>query len=130
MSRSPERGAVAVEFAILLPLMLLLLIGMVEFGRVFSTQIVVTNSAREGARTMAITSEVAQAKSATSIAASSLSPRLDIEDISVTPNCMALDPALPELEYATVTVSYEVRPLTGLLGPIDIAARGVARCGG
>jgi Flp pilus assembly protein TadG len=130
MKKSSERGAVAVEFAVLLPIMLLILVGMVEFGRIFNAQIIVTNSAREGARTMAITSEVARAESATKIAGSSLSPTLDENDIVVSPGCTALDPTLPELEYTTVSVSYEVTPLTGILGPIDIAARGVARCGG
>jgi Flp pilus assembly protein TadG len=130
MGKSPERGAVAVEFAIIFPLLLLLLVGMVEFGRIFNAQIVVTSSAREGARTMAITNDKAQAESATLIAASSLSPSLNREDISVSPKCVALDPALPALEYTTVTISYDVTPLSGLLGPVDIAAEGVARCGG
>lgn len=130
MGKSSERGAVAVEFAIMLPFVLLLLVGMVEFGKVYNAQIVVTNSAREGARTMAITGNLEQAESGTIVAASSLSPALKKEHVTVSPNCTALDPNFPALEYATVTVSYEVLPVTGLIGPIEIAARGVARCGG
>lgn len=39
-----------VEFAILLPLFLLVIAGIVDLGRAFFTQIELTNAAREGAR--------------------------------------------------------------------------------
>ena len=48
--RLSERGAVAIEMAIVLPLLLLTLGGIVDFGRMFFTQVVITNAAREGAR--------------------------------------------------------------------------------
>jgi len=38
-----------VEFAILLPILLLLILGAMDLGRLFYTQIVITNAAREGA---------------------------------------------------------------------------------
>jgi Flp pilus assembly protein TadG len=38
-----------VEFAIILPILLVLIISGIELGRVFFTQIVITNAAREGA---------------------------------------------------------------------------------
>lgn len=47
---SRERGASAVELAIVLPLMMLLIGGIVDFGRAFYTKVTITNSAREGAR--------------------------------------------------------------------------------
>ena len=52
--RQKERGAVAVEMAIILPLLLMLLIGIIEFGRVFNVQISLSQAAREGARHAAI----------------------------------------------------------------------------
>jgi len=45
-----ERGAAAVELAIVFPLLFLVIAGIVDFGRAFFTQIEVTNAAREGAR--------------------------------------------------------------------------------
>jgi Flp pilus assembly protein TadG len=45
-----EDGAAAVEFALLLPLLVLLLFGIIEFGLAFNTRIQATNAAREGAR--------------------------------------------------------------------------------
>ena len=45
-----EDGAAAVEFALLLPLLVLLLFGFIQFGIAFNTRIQATNAAREGAR--------------------------------------------------------------------------------
>jgi Flp pilus assembly pilin Flp len=45
-----EEGAAAVEFALLLPLLVLLLFGMIQFGAAFNTRIQATNAAREAAR--------------------------------------------------------------------------------
>jgi Flp pilus assembly protein TadG len=45
-----EDGAAAVEFAILLPLLMLILFGIIEFGLVLYNQEVITNASREGAR--------------------------------------------------------------------------------
>jgi hypothetical protein len=44
------RGAAAVEFAIVLPLLLTILFGTIEWGYYFFTREIVINSAREGAR--------------------------------------------------------------------------------
>ena len=45
-----NRGAVAVEFALVLILLSLILFGTIEFGWAFFTKAIVTNAAREGAR--------------------------------------------------------------------------------
>jgi Flp pilus assembly protein TadG len=50
MLRRNERGAALLEMALTLPLMLLVSIGIVEFGRAYQTWQVLTNAAREGAR--------------------------------------------------------------------------------
>lgn len=49
--RRTDAGQALVEFALVLPVMLLLLFALVDFGRGFYTWLVVTNAAREGART-------------------------------------------------------------------------------
>jgi Flp pilus assembly protein TadG len=45
-----ERGAAALEFAILLPLFIMFVWGAIEFGLAYYTQEVLTNATREGAR--------------------------------------------------------------------------------
>jgi Flp pilus assembly protein TadG len=45
-----QSGAVAVEFAIVIPVLLLLALGSFEFGLLFYNKQVITNACREGAR--------------------------------------------------------------------------------
>lgn len=51
-----ESGAVVVEFALILPVLLLIVIGTIEFGRVYSQFQVFNGAAREGARCAAVQS--------------------------------------------------------------------------
>ncbi len=46
-----RKGQSLVEFALVLPILLLIVVGILEFGLAFRTFQVVTNAAREGART-------------------------------------------------------------------------------
>ena len=45
-----ERGAALVELAVALPLLLVIMIGTIDFGRAFRTAMIVTNAARAGAQ--------------------------------------------------------------------------------
>jgi Flp pilus assembly protein TadG len=49
-----ERGAAAVEFALVLPVLLMLVGGTIDFGRLYYQQIVLSNAARDGARLAAM----------------------------------------------------------------------------
>lgn len=53
-SKERERGQSLVEFALLVPIFLLLVFAIVDFGMGFHAWITVTNSAREGARLGAV----------------------------------------------------------------------------
>lgn len=48
--RKNRKGAAVVEFALIAPILFLLVFGMIEFGRMIMVQQVLTNAAREGAR--------------------------------------------------------------------------------
>ena len=48
--RNNERGAALIETAITIPIILLISVGIFEFGRAYQTWQVLTNAAREGAR--------------------------------------------------------------------------------
>lgn len=49
-----DRGASALEFALVIPVLLLLLFGIIEFGVIFQNQLALTHAAREGARMAAV----------------------------------------------------------------------------
>jgi TadE-like protein len=52
--RPRDRGAAAVEFALVLPVLLIIIFGIIDFGRMLNAKITATEAAREGARAMAL----------------------------------------------------------------------------
>lgn len=50
LCRKYRRGAAVVEFALVAPLLFLLVFGMIEYGRMVMVQQLLTNASREGAR--------------------------------------------------------------------------------
>jgi Flp pilus assembly protein TadG len=89
-----ERGAAAVEFALVMPLLFLLVFGIIEFGFVFNKELSVTHSAREGVRVFALNGNGTAAQTA-AVAASGMNPA---------PTCTA-SPAPPAVPVAGDTVS-------------------------
>ncbi len=55
-----DDGVAAVEFAIILPILLLIVFGIINFGVLLYDQAVITNAAREGARWASINAQVDQ----------------------------------------------------------------------
>ena len=51
---SGERGASAVEFAIILPILVVLVFGIIQFGIAFNKYIALTHAGREGSRLAAV----------------------------------------------------------------------------
>lgn len=70
--RKEEHGQALVEMALVLPLFLLLLFGVMEMGRVGYSYITVSNAAREGGRIATVGGTDLQIKSSIENAASSL----------------------------------------------------------
>ena len=54
----PDRGAVAVEAALITPVLVLLVFGIIEFGLAFRDWLAVTSAVRAGARTAAAETKV------------------------------------------------------------------------
>ena len=50
LCRKHRRGAALVEFAIVFPILIVLFLAMIEFGRLIMVQQILTNASREGAR--------------------------------------------------------------------------------
>jgi Flp pilus assembly protein TadG len=57
-----EGGQAAVEFALVLPFLLMMLIGIVEFGRAWNQHQVITDAARESARKASLYGTVTEAE--------------------------------------------------------------------
>ena len=132
IQKDSERGAAAVEFAILLPVLLLVLIGIMEFGRAYNVQITASNAAREGARYAAVhyadTSGFTLGKAITVVR--NAAPTLPVSTaINVT---YSAGSSCGEGKTVKVTVLPPRKWLTGFLpfpAP-QISAVGVMQCGG
>ncbi len=133
VARKTERGIAALEFALILPLLLLVLGGMVEISLMLYDQAILTNASREGARAGIV---LRQPKPSTA----------DIEAVALnyaTGALVSLGAAsapvvtidqVPDPLFATplrVTVTYDfsgfaaVGVLTALTGPVRLTATAV-----
>lgn len=124
-----ERGASAVEFAFVLPLLLVLAVGITEFGRAFQVAGTLSAAAREGVRTMALQNDQTAAKATVRTVASSLSPAVTDAQIAITPASCPV--TYPSTTNVTVTISYRLPFFTGFFGSgVDLTGQGVMRCNG
>ena len=125
-SRNRERGAVAVEFALVAPLLIALIIAIVEFSNAYNVQVSVTQASREAARTMAVTKDTTKATAAGKAGAPSINTGLLTFDYSA-----AACPAATPTPNAVVTVTYTGTSLTGFFGSsLILKGKGAMQCGG
>jgi Flp pilus assembly protein TadG len=133
-----ERGAAVVEFALILPILVLFVFGVIEFGRAYSARIQLTAAVREGARAGALGLDAVAATKAGA-------PGLTASQINVTytptpgsfcggagPTTTQFNSSSTTLPTATVTATYPFQydiPFFGD-GTWNLSATGVMRCGG
>jgi Flp pilus assembly protein TadG len=124
-----QRGAAAVEFAFIVPLLVLLVLGIAEFGHAFQVQGTLSAAAREGARVMALQNDPAAARTAVRDAAPTLDPAVTNAQITVSPAaCPTTDATASNVR---VTVEYPMPFLTDFFGAgITLTGTGVMRCNG
>lgn len=99
-----ETAQSMVELALVLPVLLLILFGIVEFGRIFHSYMVIANAARVGARVGAIKNSDSQIVSAVEGAVQPSSLDLNSLTINITPNQSNRSSG----DSLTVEVDYEV----------------------
>lgn len=120
-----DSGAAAVEFALVMPLLVLLIMGIVTFGRAYQTQAALAAAAREGVRVMAVRNDPAAARAATEAVVTDLSPALSDAQVAISP--ASCSPA----STVTVTTTYPITFLTPLFGSgVTLHGKGTMRCGG
>lgn len=83
-----SRGQAMVEFALVIPMFLLLLAGVCDFGFALFSRMTVINAAREGARAAVIVSVHTNIPPAASNAATSAAKGAGLSPISVTVTCL------------------------------------------
>jgi Flp pilus assembly protein TadG len=109
-----------VEFALVVPILVMLLVGIIEFGVAYNTQIALQGAAREGARALAL-------GEAPGPAVASASGGIDMS-ISSSTGCPAGNPATA---YASVTTSTQFTfgiPFVPI-GTKTLSATARMRCG-
>ena len=99
-----DQGSAAVEFALVLPVLLLIIFAIIDFGRMLNARIVLSQAAHEGARAVEITSDPADAEARIDMALGSLAGGLTGQTI------VGCD-ASPD---ATVTLTYRFDYVTPL----------------
>ena len=124
--RRLEEGAAAVEFALVVPLLLVVLLAIIDFGWIFNQQLNMTAAAREGARIIAVKGATGQADAearATTVAGTAVT-------ITYESNC---SDDVPD-DVVTMRVTAPMDDLTGWLDAITPGATlsgvGSMRCGG
>lgn len=113
-------GQSTVEFALILPVLLLILLGIIEFGWLFSSRIIITSAAREGARVYAISGSTEQAEDAVL----NYSSFVDIQEPHITYAIEELISSGDTIEMATVNINTPVEPLVRFIvrQPINMRA--------
>jgi len=125
-----DRGATAVEVALLMPILLFLVMGIIDFGRAMHAQITITQAAREGVRVAALKQPDPVGR--TEDAAVGLDDiGVGVDDCPATPTPGA--DAEVEVTY-TFTFVTPIGGFAGLFGgggfgsPIVLSAKGVMPC--
>ncbi len=132
-----DDGAAAVEFALVMPFLLLLVFGIVDFGRAYQAKVELTHAAREGVRVWALTQDATAAGDRTRAAAPSLEvASTAAQEVTTTTTACTFG------EPTTLTASYQfsyITPLSGVMvamggsalsSPLTLTESGVMRCSG
>ncbi|GIH08926.1 hypothetical protein Rhe02_69930 [Rhizocola hellebori] len=132
MTDRRDRGAAAVEMALLLPLLLMLIFGIIEFGLLLTAQIGVTEAAREGARAATVDPSASAARDRVRLFDSSYNI------VAADSHGCGANPAPGDNAVIVVTYEYEfLTPLGGLVSmlgggswgdSVDVYATGVMPC--
>ena len=105
-----EKGQSLVEFALVLPVLMMILLGIIEFGWLFNAQITLTSAAREGARVYAIEDNLTLITNAVNNASTTLKTFGD-EGVKISKE--PLEPLSGNIKMAKVKITADIIPLIG-----------------
>jgi Flp pilus assembly protein TadG len=129
MDQRDERGAAAVEFAILLPVLMLILFGIVEFGMIMYSREVITNASREGARAGIVQATAKPTAGAIQTVVTNYLTGTGINPSAVTINIAGAGLTAPNTLMVTVTYPYNffAPGILGLGNSINLTGQTVMR---
>jgi Flp pilus assembly protein TadG len=102
-----ERGAELIEMALVLPLLLLIIMGIIDFGFLFRELNVVTNAAREGAR-----AGILPEYDSDQNVVDRVQQYMDASGMAVTCNSADCNVTSPVVDVAAPTGTFEARQVT------------------
>lgn len=116
-----QKGQSLVETAFILPIIILILTGIIDFGLLFNNYMVIVNASREGARSAAVGSSDASI----STAISSITSTLDQTKLTIT--IYPAESLRKKGDEVIVTVEYDnqlITPVVGAIVPNPVRLRG------
>lgn len=112
--RNNTDGQSLVEFSLVVPILIALILGMIEFGWILNGKITLTSSAREGARIAVIYESAAQASDAVQSAVNKSSESSSLNEVTT----------VTEFDESTksaiVNVNAKIKPIIGLFFSSDV----------
>lgn len=105
-----QKGQAVVEFALILPVLMLIICGLIEGGWMFSNQLAINNASREGARIGVIYSKDSNQLQIIQNKVLEIVPNFMKDKVSVLASYT--NPTTPRSGDISVDVTYNVTPLT------------------
>jgi len=121
--RRDSKGQSLVEFALVLPFLIILILGMIEFGWILNGKITLTSAAREGARVAIIYESADKAKAAVKSAVDKSTESSSLIEVQSTTTFNE------ESKSAIVNVDAKINPIIGLFftSPVSLKAKAEMR---
>lgn len=121
-----KSGQAIVETALILPLILLILMGIIDFGFLFNNYLVIDNASREGARSAAVGSTDSVIMSTVS------SMTLSLEPTKLKTTIYPTGASRIKGSQVTITIEYDYSLITPIIGaivpnPVHLTAKTVMR---
>jgi len=122
LGRSSD-GQSLVEFALVLPFLMILILGMIEFGWILNGKITLTSAAREGARVAVIYESATDASTAVQ---SAVSKSAESSSLTAVTTVTTFDEGT---KSAIVNANAKIKPIIGLFfsGDVDLSAKAEMR---
>lgn len=125
-SPNMQRAAALVEFALVTPLLLLILFGIIEFGQIFKVRQTAQHAAREGCRIAVLQSTQSPYTSGSGPVMSRIQQIMEAAGVTFDTNMVSITPESVADPTVTISVSvpYDDIKLTGYLGMITNTVSG------